>query len=176
MQRKTAVAIVVGCTVVLAAMFLLLTRAALEPSQKAAVEPAAPCDVQKEATEPFRQSFEDIQAFAQYFADELGRFKEQNQTILPAKLFEQANAENTCPVSTLADPGKKLDAETVYSRTKPGVVVVGGIFKCGKCNRWHVQCGSGFVVRRDRLILTAFHAVEAYKKLEGTTSYGSYLG
>ena len=45
-------------------------------------------------------------------------------------LLEQAKAENTCPAQTLADPGKKLDTETIYARTRPGVVAVGGIYKC----------------------------------------------
>ena len=58
------------------------------------------------------QSFEDLHTVSQHFADELGRLKEQNQTVSPADTRGQADAENTYPVSTLADPGKKLDAET----------------------------------------------------------------
>ena len=92
--------------------------------------------------------------------------KEQNKTVSPAELGRQADAENSYTVSNLPEPGRKLDAETIYARAKPGVVVLGGLYKCSKCKHWHVQCASGFVVRHDGLIVTNYHAVDGFRKLE----------
>ena len=166
MRQETATTTMAGVAVAIAALLLLLTKTAVEPAQPAVVQASARCDAPMEASRPLPESFKDLRLLSQHFADQLGRLKEQDQTISPAKLAEQANAEGTCFVPTLADRGKKLDAETIYARTKPGVVVVGGIFKCTKCKQWHVQCASGFVVRQDGLILTNLHTVEAFKKLE----------
>ena len=47
---------------------------------------------------------------------------------------------------TSPNPGRTPDTETLYARAEPGVVVVGGIFRCKQCHHWHAQCASGFVV------------------------------
>jgi thiol-disulfide isomerase/thioredoxin/S1-C subfamily serine protease len=165
MQRKTAATTMVAVAAAIAAI-ALLTKATGQPTQRAVATSSASCNVPKTSAEPSRQAFEDVQTVARHFADELGRFKDENQTMSPAELLAQAHADSSYPIPTLADPGKKLDAETIYARTKAGVVVVGGIFKCTKCKNWHAQCAGGFVVGQDGLILTNLHTVEACGKLE----------
>ena len=157
MQQIVAKVTVAGAATAIAAIWLWFIAAAREPGQSAVTNRPVP------ATAGSSQSFEDLQATSQHFADELGRLKEHDKTVSPAELVKQAGLEKTYAVPTLADPGQKLDTETLYTRTKPGVVVVGGIYKCTKCKRWHIQCASGFVVRRDGLIVTALHAVDAFR-------------
>jgi S1-C subfamily serine protease len=160
--RKITVAAMAGMILVCAVLLLPCITAAMEDAPPAAqVVPAS--DVPKK---PEGQPFEDPQSVAQHFADELGKLKEQEKTLSPEKLVEQAAEEKVYPVTAEADPGKKLDPETVYSQSRPGVVVVGGIYKCTKCQHWHAQCSTGFVIRRDGLILTNFHVIEGMKKLE----------
>ncbi len=164
MQRKIVTTTIVGIMATSIALLLLLAMGIVNRSPWTAGRLAL--GDWKNAAGQRRQSFEDFHAVAQRFADELGQCKEQKQTISPAELAQQADAENTYPILTLADPGEKLDPETLYARAKPGVVVVGGIFKCTKCQRWHVQCASGFVVRPNGLILTNMHVVDSLKKLD----------
>ena len=113
-----------------------------------------------------QQPFENLQSDTQHFADELGRHQEQGQTVPPTQLAEQADAENSYHVDFAPDPGKKLDPATLYVRAKSGVVIVGGVFKCSKCSRWHAQCASGFVIQKDGLVMTTLHCIDAFKKLQ----------
>ena len=159
MQHIVAKATIAGAATTIAVVWLWLIAAAREPPQPEAVHAA-------QAAPSASQSFEDLQAISRRFADQLGRLKEQNQTISPAALAKQADLENSYAVAPLADPGRRMDTETLYTRTKPGVVVVGGIYKCTKCKQWHSQCASGFVVRQDGLIVTALHVVEGFAKLD----------
>ena len=145
---------------------LWLTKAVNDSAQSGAVQSVALRNAPNDEAGHYLQSFEDLQTVSRHFADELGRLKDQNQTTSPAELVAQADTENSYSVPTLTDPGKKLDTESIYKQAKPGVVVVGGIYKCTKCKHWHAQCASGFVVRKDGLILTNLHAIEAFKKLE----------
>jgi S1-C subfamily serine protease/thiol-disulfide isomerase/thioredoxin len=166
MQHIVAKATIAGAATAIAAIWFWLIAAAREPVQPDAVREAVADNRPEQAARSASQSFEDLQAVSRRFADQLGRLKEQNQTISPAILAKQAGRENSYAVAPLADPGRKLDTETLYTRTKPGVVVVGGIYKCTKCKHWHSQCASGFVVRPDGLIVTALHVVEGFAKLE----------
>ena len=166
MNQQTVVVSLASVALVIAALLLPRTGTVVAPTQPAIVRPSASCDALNKGMGPPGQSFEDIQSVTQRFADELGRLKEEDQTVSPAKLAEQANAESSYPIAATADPARKLDAETIYAQAKPGVVVVGGIYKCNKCNHWHVRCASGFVIRHDGLIVTNLHTVEAFKKLD----------
>jgi S1-C subfamily serine protease/thiol-disulfide isomerase/thioredoxin len=166
MHQQTILAGLVVAALAIGAFFVSQTDTALAPAQSAGVAAAASPETPAKATEPSGQPYEDLQGITQRFADALGKFKEENQAVPPTKLAEQADAEPNYPMSPVAEPVGKLDAETVYTEAKPGVVIVGGLYKCTKCNHWHVQCASGFVIRADGLIVTNFHVVEGYKKME----------
>jgi serine protease Do len=165
--RKITAAAMAGMFVGFVALFLQGAAAAMEDAPPAVAQPANATEASKN---PCGQPFEDPQAVSQHFADELGRLKEQDKTISPEKLIEQAVAESAYPIKAEPDPGKTLESQAVYAQSRPGVVVVGGIFKCTKCQHWHSQCATGFVVRRDGLILTNFHVVESMKKLEAAAA------
>jgi S1-C subfamily serine protease/thiol-disulfide isomerase/thioredoxin len=166
-QKLAKTTIQIVATAIAAAALLILFKATLGMPKWAGGQATAG-DEAKESTAHASQPFEDLKTVAQFFADELGRLKAENHTTSPAELMAQADANNrrdyTLPAP--ADSAKKLDPETIYARSKSGVVVVGGIFKCSKCEHWHAQCASGFVIRRDGLIVTNLHVLEGCKKLD----------
>jgi hypothetical protein len=59
---------------------------------------------------------------------------------------EQAQAEKTYRVETQAGSKEKLSPEAISTRGRPGVMVLGGIYKCTKSERWHAQCTGEFAV------------------------------
>jgi serine protease Do len=167
MHHQTIAVSVVAVVLIVVGLMLPQAWTVVATTEPAAVAPSAASNAPKQATASSSQPYEDLQAVTQHFADELGRLKENGKTVSPAKLAEQADAEPSYPMTPTAEPTQKLDAETIYSRAKPGVVVLGGVYKCDKCKHWHVRCASAFVIRRDGLVVTNHHAVEAYKQTEG---------
>ena len=166
-MHRTIVVSWLSMAIAVAGFFAMRIGRASEPASSATTEAAAPCEAPlKPPAGLLTQPFEDLQAIAQHFADQLGELKEQGRTVSPAELAEQAQAENGYAVKTTPDPGVKLGAEAVYAQARPGVVVVGGIYKCTKCQRWHAQCAGGFVVHPDGLIVTNLHVIEGCKRLE----------
>ena len=61
---------------------------------------------------------------------------------------------------------KQPKADLKLPKTKPSnveearkaVAVVGGVYKCNKCTRWHVAPASGFLIAED-LVVTNYHVV-----------------
>jgi thiol-disulfide isomerase/thioredoxin len=166
MQQRLAVVVLTAVAVIIATTLLSTSNTVVAPTKPAPSQTCATGGAKAVVAEQDPKSFEDLRRIAQHFADTLGRLKEQNKTIPPAELASQAGAENSYALPTRSDPGQKLDTETIYARTRPGVVVVGGIYLCGKCKHWHALCNSGFAVGREGLIITSLHAVENLEKLE----------
>jgi S1-C subfamily serine protease len=50
------------------------------------------------------------------------------------------------------------------SRVRPGVAVVGSIYKCKKCSHWHLGAASGFFISGDGILVTNHHVVASSDK------------
>lgn len=85
---------------------------------------------------------------------------EGGQTVAGAVLAEQLGVP-TCPLE-LSPPGSTISGSTeLFRAAKDSVVVVGGLYKCDKCTRWHANTASGFVLTASGAIVTNYHVVEA---------------
>lgn len=47
----------------------------------------------------------------------------------------------------------------IYERVKDSVLIVGELYKCGKCSKWHANTASGFVLSEDGALVTNHHVV-----------------
>lgn len=54
---------------------------------------------------------------------------------------------------------KNLSSSNFYEACKSSVLLVGRLYKCGKCTKWHISSASGFAVGED-VIATNYHVVE----------------
>ena len=65
-------------------------------------------------------------------------------------------------VPDLVEPSH--DKETVadiYARAKESVALVGGVYKCPNCDRWHPSAASGFFISPSGVLVTNYHVIAA---------------
>ena len=83
---------------------------------------------------------------------EATRMMDSDETVSMKSLIEQLKKE---PRAKLGLPGGKGGrAEDVQK----AIAVVGGVYKCKRCTRWHVAPASGFLIA-ENLLVTNYHVV-----------------
>ncbi len=122
-------------------------------------EPAASVGTSGEtAGEPFVNP----EQVAREFCRRLAALVQDGNVVAPRELARQVARETTFPMQPLAASSDKLSAEQLYSRAKASVVIVGGISPCPGRPQWHGSFATGFVARKDGVILTNSHVIEAF--------------
>ncbi len=69
-----------------------------------------------------------------------------------------------CQIALTAVVQKNDSLSAAAARVRPGVAVVGSIFKCKKCSRWHLNAASGFFISSDGILVTNHHVVASGDK------------
>mgnify|MGYP006428899559 CR=1 FL=1 len=54
----------------------------------------------------------------------------------------------------------KYPPHEIYERCKSSVLMIGRIYKCDKCTKWHVGSASAFAITSDGVIATNYHVIE----------------
>jgi S1-C subfamily serine protease len=60
-------------------------------------------------------------------------------------------------------PDRKSTADDpveIYAKARDGVVVVGGLYKCKRCTKWHASAASGFVITATGAVVTNYHVID----------------
>ena len=77
-----------------------------------------------------------------------------------AELNRQLSRSKTT-IKVASEPAsRKIPKDKIYERCKSSVLLVGRIYKCDKCTKWHVSSASGFAVTTDGVIATNYHVIE----------------
>jgi S1-C subfamily serine protease len=67
-----------------------------------------------------------------------------------------ARAENLRAMLPSKQP---LPLSDNYRRARQSVLILGGLYKCGKCAHWHVSAASGFVISTSGAAVTNYHVL-----------------
>jgi len=88
---------------------------------------------------------------------------EQGQTVASSHLIEQLDIDRCQLDLPQGSPPVGAPAE-LFHVAKESVAVVGGLYRCDDCSRWHVTAASGFVISSSGVIVTNHHVVDSPTK------------
>lgn len=66
----------------------------------------------------------------------------------------------SCRLDLPPRPDEALSPSRIYRDRRSGVAVVGGLYSCGKCTRWHTTVASGVVLTAGGAVATNYHVLE----------------
>ncbi len=118
---------------------------------------------------PANETFINPEQVARQFCRQLAARLKQGNIVSPRELARQVASEKTFPMQPASATSGKLTAEAIYARTRESVVIVGGISPCAGRPHWHGTFATGFVARKDGVILTNAHVIDAFAE---TTAIG----
>ncbi len=108
------------------------------------------------------ETFVNPEQVAWQFCRQLAAQLKEGDIVSPRELARQVASETTFPMQPVAATSGKLSAEAIYARARKSVVIVGGISPCAGRPHWHGNFATGFVARKDGVILTNAHVIEAF--------------
>ncbi len=85
------------------------------------------------------------------------QFTEMDQLIKQLEL-------DRCSLELDAPSSEVRDGTQLYADARLSIVTIGGIYKCGRCDKWHSSTATGFVISSSGAIVTNYHVVDAQKK------------
>lgn len=83
----------------------------------------------------------------------------RGETVSLAQLRQQLQRE-ACHLYLPRPNPHTMDPTAVAARLKEGVAIVGSLYKCTHCSRWHVQTATGFFITEDGAVATCYHVVD----------------
>jgi serine protease Do len=120
--------------------------------------------------------FLDHAAISKGFADELGRLYEAGRCTTNKTLNRQLFDRGPRKIALVPESRRDLPWEDVYEKCRTSVVIVGSLYKCTKCEHWHVNEATGFAVDDQGLIATDYHVIEDDKNQAVTIGIRTWDG
>ena len=93
------------------------------------------------------------------FQKGLEKLLESNQSVRLADLKRQLTQKHA-KVALGEIPLHSVLPNKLYDQVCKSVLVMGRLYNCGKCSKWHTSMASAFVIGQDGIIVTNYHVLE----------------
>lgn len=90
------------------------------------------------------------------------QLRDVKDSVKAADLLKQLNRKQ-CQLTLQMSGDKKLNTAEIAERSRKGVLVVSGLYKCQNCPNWHSGAASGFMLTEDGAFCTSYHVVNNAK-------------
>lgn len=97
------------------------------------------------------------------FSEKLGKMVDEGKSLPGKKVSAMLNkaAGSQIAMPAAGTPCAVTDGKSIYANCKRAVVAIGSVYKCGKCDHWHLgSFATGWVFSPDGLIVTNFHVLD----------------
>ena len=99
-----------------------------------------------------------ISNFVQTFKEGWKNLLDGNQTVSLYDLKNQLTQKHS-KVELGEIPLPTVSPNKLYDQISKSVLVIGRLYNCGKCSKWHTSIASAFAIGRDGLIVTNYHVL-----------------
>lgn len=77
---------------------------------------------------------------------------------VPMKTLAQQLHRKSCVLTLPTRPNPPPSSPTeMLGNCRRGVLVVGSLYQCGHCDKWHVQASAGFILTSNGAVATCYH-------------------
>ncbi len=80
------------------------------------------------------------------------------RTVKMNELLGQLN-RRACSLALPKPAAARVSSSELVSKARAGILVIGDLYKCKKCPRWHVGASSGFMLTESGVCVTCYHVV-----------------
>ena len=93
---------------------------------------------------------------------EAGRLIDEGKTT-PLDELRAGLAHGSCTLPLASPSPGEMAPPEIYARCCESVLVLAGVWKCDKCDRWHLTISTGFVITAAGAFVTNYHVVDNAK-------------
>lgn len=86
------------------------------------------------------------------------RLIQAGRTVRQSDLMAQTR-RSVCRVSLTTPGTERLTPAQLVAARAEGVLVLGGLYKCGRCQHWHQNISGGYVIDPSGIAVTCYHVI-----------------
>ncbi len=103
------------------------------------------------------------------FEEALEKFRQSTEVPRASALIERLRELDRSGGGCIEAPKPAVEQETppvltsaeVYREALRGTLVVGNLYQCGKCSRWHASMAGGVMIDPSGILVTNFHVIDS---------------